>query len=316
MSDKACRNTAYRSKRVQRLKKLIILMLITAVLVPYVLCATLFVRLGTLERELKELETQLCRLQERPGIQEDAGQEQPAQTYSEESGEYPAPPESLTEPEEAKPEETQSKHKVYLTFDDGPSKSTGDILDILDSYGVKATFFVVGKEDEHSKEMLKRIVEEGHTLGMHSYSHVYREIYSSPEAFAEDFEKLRQYLYDVTGVECSHYRFPGGSSNTVSTIDMKIFIDYLTEEGVIFHDWNVSSGDAASKALDADTIVSNSTRDILKRETSVVLLHDSADKPSTVEALPAIIESIQAMEDTVILPITEDMTLVQHIHAD
>lgn len=316
MSNKTCRNTVYRSKRVQRLKKLIILMLITAVLVPNVLCVILFVQLRVLEQEMREMETQLSRIQEKSAIQENAGQKQTVQIYPDGLPEYAPPPESLAESEEAGAEEAFYKHKVYLTFDDGPSKNTGDILDILENYGVKATFFVVGKEDEHSKEMLKRIVDEGHTLGMHSYSHVYREIYSSPEAFAADFEKLRQYLYDITGVECSHYRFPGGSSNTVSNIEMKTFIDYLTQEGVIFHDWNVSSGDAASKLPDVDTIVGNCTRDILNRETSVVLLHDAADKSVTVEALPAIIESIQAMEDTVILPVTEDMTPVQHVHAD
>ncbi|MCM1569224.1 MAG: polysaccharide deacetylase [Roseburia sp.] len=320
MSDKACRDAAYRRRRVQRLKKLIILMLITAILVPWVLCVALLIRFRTLEQSIRELEKRLLLMQEQTASREAEHQDEESRKASEDTRDS----QTLVKPsaEEAKreqapePEETVYKHKVYLTFDDGPSTNTDEILDILDRYGVKATFFVVGKEDEHSRERLRRIVEEGHTLGMHSYSHVYREIYSSEEAFAEDFQKLRQLLYDATGVECSHYRFPGGSSNTVSSLDMKVFVEYLNQEGVVFHDWNVSSGDAGSRLLDVDTVVNNCTRDILKRETSVVLLHDSADKPTTVEALPAIIETIQAMEDTVLLPVTEDMKPVQHIHVE
>ncbi|MCM1057075.1 MAG: polysaccharide deacetylase family protein [Firmicutes bacterium] len=208
---------------------------------------------------------------------------------------------------------TAAVHKVYLTFDDGPSKYTYDILDILDSYGVKATFFVVGKETDYSREAMQEIVNRGHTLGMHSYSHKYAEIYDSLEAFAEDYGKIRDYVYEVTGVESTVYRFPGGSSNSVSDLDMEIFADYLDEQGVRFFDWNISSGDGGKKLLSVDTLVENSTEDIKRFGTSVILMHDAASKSTTVEALPEIIETILALEDTVILPITEDTELVQHI---
>lgn len=209
--------------------------------------------------------------------------------------------------------EVTAAHKVYLTFDDGPSKYTEDILDILDRYGVKATFFVVGKESGSSREALQEIVARGHTLGMHSYSHKYTEIYGSLESFAEDYRKIHDYLYEVTGVECTVYRFPGGSSNDVSRIDMEEFADYLDTQGVRFFDWNIASGDGGAKLLSVETLTKNSTRDIERFGTSVILMHDAASKPTTVEALPVIIESILALEDTVILPITEDTELVQHI---
>jgi peptidoglycan/xylan/chitin deacetylase (PgdA/CDA1 family) len=212
----------------------------------------------------------------------------------------------------------QYKHMVYLTFDDGPSIYTDEILDILAEYDVKATFFVVGKEDDVSKAALKRIVSEGHTLGMHSYSHRYTDIYGSLDAFSADFTKLQNYLYEQTGVKSKFYRFPGGSSNTVSPTDMHEFAEYLDEQGVIFFDWNISSGDASGNNISVDKIVSNSTGEIERWRTSLILMHDSADKHTTVEALPKIIENILAMDDTVILPITEntDTRPVQHIHME
>lgn len=207
----------------------------------------------------------------------------------------------------------RAKHKVYLTFDDGPSTYTNDILDILDSYGVKATFFVIGKDDEESLALYERIYDEGHTLGMHSYSHVYSSIYESESAFLEDFNQLDALLENVTGQKPMFYRFPGGSSNTVSHIDMHVYIDCLNRMGVTYFDWNVSSGDASGNGVSVDSIVENSLIGIEDRDTSVILLHDTATKKTTVEALPMIIESILAMEDTEILPITSDTTLIQHV---
>lgn len=222
-------------------------------------------------------------------------------------GDQPEADRDTTEPE------VTAVHKVYLTFDDGPSKYTDEILDILDTYGVKATFFVVGKDSDFAREAMQEIVNRGHTLGMHSYTHKYSEIYNSLEDFAEDYRKIHDYVYEVTGVDSMVYRFPGGSSNSVSDIDMQEFADYLDTQGVRFFDWNISSGDGGGKLLSTETLIRNSTADIARFETSVILMHDAASKPTTVEALPTIIENILALEDTVILPITEDTELVQHI---
>ena len=216
------------------------------------------------------------------------------------------------EPEADMPEEVPVR-KVYLTFDAGPSANTNKILDILALYDVKATFFVVGKEGEWAEEAYKRIVEEGHTLGMHSYTHVYQSIYASVEAYAEDLNRLRDYLYEVTGVESWFVRFPGGSSNTVSDISMREFITYLNEEEITYFDWNVSSGDAGSRLLEAEEIVANCINGMGNKNTVVILMHDAAGKPTTVEALPALIERIQEMENTELLPITVDTLPVQHI---
>ena len=207
------------------------------------------------------------------------------------------------------------KKKVYLTFDDGPSTSTETILEILEEYDVKATFFVVGKEDEYSMEMYKKIVDAGHTLGMHSYSHQYSVIYQSVEAFAQDIEKQEALLKTATGEDIRLFRFPGGSSNMVSNIGMQEFIKYLNSEGITYFDWNVSSGDATSKYLEADALVQNVVQDVGIYKNSVVLMHDAADKPNTVEALPKLIEELQEME-VEILPITEDVQPIQHIKAD
>ena len=133
------------------------------------------------------------------------------------------------------------------------------------------------------------------------------------EDFAEDFAKIQNYIYDVTGVKSTVYRVPGGSSNSVSSMDMAVFARYLDEQDVSFFDWNVSSGDGGKYVLSVETLLENCTSKIETREASVILLHDSAGKKTTVEALPSIIEAILDMEDTVILPITGGTEPVQHI---
>lgn len=208
---------------------------------------------------------------------------------------------------------TEEKRQVYLTFDDGPSKNTDRILDILQEYGVKATFFVVGKTDASSVRAYKRIVEEGHTLGMHSYSHDYQELYCSLQSFSEDLARLQEYLYDLTGVWSRYYRFPGGSSNTVSATDMQLLIRYLNENGICYYDWNVASGDAVSSKLSAEVIAQNCITQIEGKKECMILFHDASDKGSTVDALPMLIEQLQSMEDTEILPVTDDTHPVQHV---
>ena len=161
----------------------------------------------------------------------------------------------------------------------------------------------------------QRIVEEGHTLAMHSYSHKYDEIYESKEAFARDLNSLQEYLYETTGVWPRIYRFPGGSSNTVSKVDMQELIEYLTDIGITYFDWNVASGDAVSRTLPAETIVNNCLSGIEKQKESVILMHDASNKETTIEALPQIIEAILEQGDAELLPITDETVPVQHIAA-
>ena len=211
--------------------------------------------------------------------------------------------------------ENGDTHKVYLTFDSIPGENTDKILDVLKQYHVKATFFVTGDKSDGAKAVYKRIVKEGHTLGMHSYSNKYSQIYQSDEAFEEDFERLRDELYQVTGVNSIYYRFPGGSSNQISNVPMSDFIHYLNEKGVIYYDWNISAGDAASNAYSSEEIVANVMDDVVKYKTSVVLLHDASDKSTTVDALAPLIEALNEM-GAEILPIDEDTSVIQYVKAD
>lgn len=205
---------------------------------------------------------------------------------------------------------------IYLTFDDGPSSNTNRILDILKEYDVKATFFVVGKTDEESVRAYQRIVAEGHTLAMHSYSHKYAEVYASKESFIQDLDKLQEYLYQVTGVWSRFYRFPGGSSNSVSKVDMQELIRYLEENNITYFDWNVVSGDAVSNVLSAETITRNCVSGIEGWQKSMILMHDASEKNTTVEALPQIIEQIRDSGDAVFLPITDETIPIQHVTVD
>lgn len=312
-----------RRKRVQFLKKAIVTGLVIGVTVPWALCAVLFFLAAGIKNEAKA-ERQENRSQMEAMEQELRRQEEQIAQLNSQLSEFIAQME--TERQEAivpdldasvsGEEEKSTGHKVYLTFDDGPSKYTNDILDILKKYGVKATFFVLGKPGKGNEAALNRIVEEGHTLGMHSYSHKYSEIYATKESFIEDFQGIQTFLEEVTGVTSKLYRFPGGSSNTVTAVDIHEFIGYLQEQDVVYYDWNVSSGDAASQTLSVEAIYENCIEGIVGKSVSVVLFHDAADKKTTVEALPKIIETLLKMEDTEILPITEESKPVQHVKAE
>ncbi len=191
------------------------------------------------------------------------------------------------------PEPVQSKGKtVYLTFDDGPSQYTTKILDILDKYGVKATFFVVnGKYNS----VMKEIVNRGHSIGLHAYEHKYDKIYASDEAYFKDLQKISDVVKNQTGVETKIMRFPGGSSNTVSKKYSKGIMTRLTKEvekrGYAYFDWNCMNGDADG----ANTVqeqLNNCSQFPRSEKNITVLMHDN--KKVTMEALPKIIEYYQS----------------------
>lgn len=211
------------------------------------------------------------------------------------------------------PEEISDKRKVYLTFDDGPSPYTERILDILKEYDVKATFFVTATQIEGYEDVCRRIVDEGHGLGIHTYSHVYHEIYSSIDQFEKDIRRIQNYLYRLTGKVVMIYRFPGGSSNTVSRIPAEEMIQWLNEEGIVYFDWNVSPEGNGGQVPGAEQITANCLRGVRQYDPVVVLLHDSYEKKSTIEALPHIIEGILKLEDTVLLSLDRKTAPVQHI---
>ena len=177
---------------------------------------------------------------------------------------------------------------------------------------MKATFFVTGEAALSHPERYKAIVDAGHSIGMHSYSHKYSEIYASVDNFGSDLTKLQEFITETTGVTPTIYRFPGGSSNTVSRIPMSTFCDYLADNEINYYDWNVSSKDASNPMRSKDEIVRNCTKDLEGFKNAMILMHDSNSKTSTVEALPEIIEAIQKMENTVLLPITDDAVVIHH----
>lgn len=163
---------------------------------------------------------------------------------------------------------------IYLTFDDGPGAYTPMLLDILDEYGIKATFFVV---DTGCYDLMRMIVERGHSIGIHSVSHDYDEIYASPEAFFDDLYRMQQIIYDATGVRTTLMRFPGGSSNTVSRNICEGIMSTLTEAvqdaGFQYFDWNVSSGDAGDTQKTKE-VVEFAINGIASTEIAMVLQHD------------------------------------------
>lgn len=202
------------------------------------------------------------------------------------------------------------RKRAYLTFDDGPSNNTNEILDILAENQVKATFFVIGKDEEYYDEY-RRIVNEGHTLGMHTYSHNYSEIYASYDNFVNDVEELRKLLYDVTGVNCIYYRFPGGSSNTVSKVSMQVLADYIDEQGIVYFDWNALNEDAVTEGLSPEQLVENVMQDAVKYQDTIILMHDIDQCYTTVESLQMLIDRLEE-EGYEILPIDENTPLIRH----
>ena len=191
-----------------------------------------------------------------------------------------------------KPEEQIKKGAriIYLTFDDGPGQYTDKLLDVLKKYDVKVTFFVTGKG---SDSIIKREFDEGHTVALHSYSHDYSKIYKNVDAYFNDLYQIQNRVKKITGEESKIIRFPGGGSNTVSrkydggTHIMSKLAKEVQNRGFYYFDWNVSSGDAAAKAISSDQVYKNVIKS-LKEDYSVVLQHDI--KGFSVDAVERIIQ--------------------------
>jgi len=297
----------------QRIKMLLIFGPYVFALASLALCISLFIIIGKQNKQIAELSNDISELRT---------------TQTDEVKEITSARDDLDnindkisglrkDVDKVKKEQSQMRNpnewpkKVYLTFDDGPSPNTEKILDILDEYGVKGNFFVVGTKSDNLKKMYKRIVDEGHVIGMHSYSHKYSEIYVSVDAFTKDLDKISSLVYDETGVLPSIYRFPGGSSNDVSKVAMSELVKVLDERGIVYYDWNISSGDATSPIPTTEEIVDNVLNDIYKNEEAMILFHDLANKTTTVEALPQIIEALLD-EGITIAPIDDTTMLIQH----
>lgn len=186
---------------------------------------------------------------------------------------------------------TESDKVIYLTFDDGPGPYTEKLLDILDKYDVKVTFFVTDQFDEYI-DMIGEAYRRGHKIAIHSLYHDFYDIYSSVDAYFADFDKMQEIIVEQTGEETNLFRFPGGSSNTISNFNSGIMTRLAAEaeaRGYYYFDWNCSSGDASGTEISPEQVAANVTGDIAANPDnfSVVLQHDIKDY--SVEAVEEII---------------------------
>lgn len=181
---------------------------------------------------------------------------------------------------------------VFLTFDDGPSERTAEILDILGRHDVKATFFVNGKSNRYLTEQLKRTTAENHVVGMHSYTHRYKTIYSSMENLLDDFYRNYLYIKSETGKAPEILRFPGGSINIFNVGSYQPMISEILRRGFIYYDWNVSAGDAMN-GVTTQNIVNNIINGVrLCWGPAIVLMHDNGN-PALSAALEIVIASLK-----------------------
>lgn len=210
------------------------------------------------------------------------------------------------------PEEFLSEEKTaYLTFDDGPSQNTLDILRILDEHNIKATFFMCGSETEEGKDIMKKVADAGHTIGVHSRLHDYKVIYNSVEDYLDDFNNTYNNIYDATGVKPNIFRFPGGSINSYNQLVYKQIIAEMTRRGFVYYDWNVS-GEDASRSATWTSIYNNVMNGIKENPDgrAIILLHDSAGKDTTARTVEDIIKELENMGytfkplDNTVKPIT------------
>lgn len=192
---------------------------------------------------------------------------------------------------------------MYLTFDDGPSEGkTEAVLDILARRNIKATFFVIGEYVRKNPEIAKRIVEEGHTIGIHCDVHDYKTLYQSVDSYVADFEKAYQTVLEVTGVEAKLFRFPGGSVNGYNKHVRQGIIEEMEKRGFIYYDWNASVEDAVRREKTAEELVQTAKDTSLGRKRVVLLAHDRIE--STVQALEALID---AFPEYKMEPLAEDL---------
>ncbi|MDE7247955.1 MAG: N-acetylmuramoyl-L-alanine amidase, partial [Lachnospiraceae bacterium] len=191
---------------------------------------------------------------------------------------------------------------MYLTFDDGPSEeNTRKVLDILRERNIKATFFLVGENVRRHPEVARQIVAEGHTIGIHCDNHDYDALYESVDSYVADFEKARQTVYEVTGVETNLFRFPGGSINAYNQKTGSAIIREMTDRGYIYYDWNASLEDAV-KNPDPKQLLENGVSTTLGRKKVVLLAHDVVG--STCLCLDELLDSLPEYE---MKPLGEDV---------
>lgn len=185
---------------------------------------------------------------------------------------------------------------VYLTFDDGPSDLTAPLLDILKKYDAKVTFFDCRQSDYQGEysSLMKRCVDEGHAVAVHTYSHVMKDVYASVDAYLDDFYKMYKLIEETTGKKpANFFRFPGGSANSYNAEVREDIIKEMTRRGFIYYDWDGDSGDASGGNVSGATIYAN-TMDAIRRDCDIILMHNIFGKENTLSQIENILKDAQA----------------------
>ena len=186
--------------------------------------------------------------------------------------------------------------RAFLTFDDGPSSNTNQILDILNERGIKATFFVLGSNVEKNPEVVKRMYDEGHFIANHGYSHIYETIYQSPQAVLDEYNKCNQVVRDAIGEQeyNSHlFRFPGGLVGGKYADIKNQANDLLLQNNIVHVDWNALNGDSETTSPTIEYEIQRIQETVGNKQSVVILMHDAQAKKVTVEALSSIIDYLQ-----------------------
>lgn len=185
---------------------------------------------------------------------------------------------------------------AYFTFDDGPSRNTAAILDVLEKQQANATFFVTAQNADapYTEEALCRMVGNGHTVGLHSYSHEFDCVYRSVDTYLADLDQLNTWLYTVTGAYPQILRFPGGSASMHARPEtMQAIITEVKRRGYRYYDWHVVSGDDGSPARDAHQLAETIVAGALERDAAVILMHDGAAATTGAQALDLAIDRLR-----------------------
>lgn len=271
-------------------KRLILVVLALLILIPTLLSIRFGLRCAALERQLRTI----------PADPSAAAGEDMTEPGIDPDGDRSAEPigYQLLYPElygtaELPERRVRAENTVYLTFDGSPSSNTQRILDILDEYQVKATFFVVGRTDEASLALLREIVDRGHSLGLRSYSESFQTIYDSVESYLADFDRIYRLVYEATGVRAEIFRFPAGSINSYNSGFYQELIAEMLRRNFIFFDWNVTGADTDTTGLTARKVADSVLQGMESKSRGIVRLHDASDKGAVVDALPDILEGLR-----------------------
>lgn len=188
----------------------------------------------------------------------------------------------------------ENEKVAYITFDDGPCKTTPELLVVLKKLNVKATFFVTAQygTDEELVNWMKQIKAAGHEIGVHSYSHRYNEIYSSVENYLKDYKKMDDLIVKATGEHARLFRFPGGSNTGYNTKIREAVIKEMTSRGMVYYDWNAYNGDCDGFAK--AEMIKKAVKESSYRNKSIVLMHNIPKKDQVIEVMPDIVRQLRA----------------------